>query len=123
MKTTNRILLVGLCLIFGSMAMACASLNENTEGHIISALEGKKDAFKACYETALEKNREEQGMVKLKLDINEEPGEVTSSEVEETTIKDADMPQCVADAASDITLPEPPGVPVEGHYDIDFGFE
>ena len=123
MKTTKRILLVGLCLVFGSMAMACASLNENTEAQLLSALEAKQDAFRACYETALEKNREEQGQVGLKLDINEEPGEVTNSEVEETTIKDADMPQCVADAASDITLPEPPGVPVEGHYSIDFGFE
>ncbi len=123
MKTTRIVTLVCLCLVLGSLASACAELNPNTEGHIMSALEAKKDAFKACYETALEKDREAKGNVGLLLDINEEPGEVTSSSVEETTITDADMPQCVADAASDISLPEPPGVPVEGHYTVEFGFE
>ncbi len=89
----------------------------------MSALEAKQDAFKACYVSALDRNRETQGTVGVLLDIHEESGAVNSSSVEETNITDEQMPQCVADAASDISLPEPPGVPVEGHYNIEFGFE
>ncbi len=123
MKTTKILMLVCLCLVLGSLASACAELNPNTEGHIKSALEAKQDAFKACYVSALDRNRETQGTVGLLLDIHEESGAVNSSSVEETNITDEQMPQCVADAASDISLPEPPGVPVEGHYNIEFGFE
>ncbi len=89
----------------------------------MAELQARMDAFKGCYSDALERDRETEGRVGLLLEINEEPGQVTSSTVEETNIQDAQMPDCVADAAGDISLPEPPGVPVEGHFDINFGFE
>jgi hypothetical protein len=50
-------------------------------------------------------------------------GQGTKAQVKKSQINDNDMKQCVAGAAGDIKLPEPPGVPVEGHYTLDFGFE
>jgi outer membrane lipoprotein-sorting protein len=123
MKTNKMILLFALTLALGLLASACAELNPNTEGQLMSALEAKQAEFKTCYESALERNRTTQGNVALQLDVCEETGEVTSSTVETSTIDDDDMNQCVATAADDIVLPEPPGVPVEGHYDIEFKFE
>ncbi len=89
----------------------------------MAELQARMDAFRGCYVEALERDRETEGRVGLLLEIDEDPGQVSSSTVDETNIRDAQMPQCVADAASDISLPEPPGVPVEGHYDVNFGFE
>jgi hypothetical protein len=123
MKTNKTILLFALTLALGLLASACAELNPNTEGQLMSALEAKNGEFKACYESALERNRTTQGNVGLKLDVCEETGEVTASEVESATTNDDEMNQCVATAADDITLPEPPGVPVEGHYSVEFSFE
>ena len=123
MKKTTNIKVVSLFAVLGFMFAACAALNPNTEGQILSELEAKKGEFKVCYETALERNRETKGTVGLALKIHEESGQVTSSSVEDSTIADNEMNQCVANAASDISLPEPPGVPVEGHYDINFDFE
>ena len=122
MKMTKIMLLVVFCLALGSLTSACASLNPNTEGQLQAALEAKTDAFRACYVTALEKDRETKGTVGLKLDLGADSGDVQSSSVKETTIQDETMNQCVADSASDISLEEPPGVPVEGYYDIDFSF-
>jgi len=124
MKIKNLVLLVGLCMMLGSLALACAAeLNPNTEKQLVSALNGKHDAFKACYETALTKDREVQGNEGLLLAIDKESGAVTTSSIEKTDIKDADMGKCVANATMDIKLPEPPNVPVEGHYNVAFGFE
>ena len=124
MKTTRIMLAFGLCLALGALTAACgAELNPKTEGHIMSALEAKRDAFKACYEEALQKDREYKGEMGLLLDINAQPGKVKNAKVVKSDIDNGKMKKCVAGAASDITLPEPPGVPVEGHYTLDFGFE
>jgi len=120
MKITKTTLLVMFFLALGLITTSCAKLNPNTEGQLKAALEAKSDAFRACYETALEKNREEKGTVGLKLGLGADSGAVESSEVADTTIKDDNMNQCVADSASDISLEEPPGVSVEGQYDIEF---
>jgi hypothetical protein len=116
-------IVIGVSLALGFSIAACAALNPNTEGQIMAALEAQMGEFKACYETALDRDRNTKGTVGLKLKVHEQSGEVTSSSVENTTILDNDMNQCVANAASDISLPEPPGVPVEGYYDINFSFE
>ncbi|MDJ0762202.1 MAG: AgmX/PglI C-terminal domain-containing protein [Myxococcota bacterium] len=123
MKTRTMKVVLGLCLALSTSVMACAQLNPNTEGHIKAALEARKEAFKACYESALERDRETKGTVGLKLDLAKDTGSVTSAAVAKSDIQDTAMNQCVATTASDITLPEPPGVPVEGHYDIQFAFE
>ena len=123
MNNTRKMAILGLFVISGVLCAACASLNPNTEGQILAALEAKKSEFKQCYESALEQNRETRGIVGLELKLDGESGSVTSSAVENSTIGDNNMNQCVATSASDISLPEPPGVPVEGHYDINFDFE
>ena len=63
MKTTKHMITFGLFAVIGFMFAACASLNPNTEGQILSELEAKKGEFKVCYETALERNRETKGTV------------------------------------------------------------
>ena len=124
MKRTKTRQMIGLFILLGSLVAACgAELNPKTEGHIVTALEAKREAFKVCYETALAKDREAKGEMSLLLDINEETGKVTDTQVEKSDIADSTMKECVSDAAVDITLAEPPGVPVEGHYALDFGFE
>ncbi len=121
----KNILTVKLSLIIISTLMlgACASLNPNTESQILSALEAKKGEFQACYQSALERNRDTRGTVTLKLKIDEVSGDVTSSSVEQSNIGDNPMNVCVSKAASSISLPEPPGLPVEGNYNINFDFE
>ncbi len=124
MKIAKLIILAGLVLSLGASAMACAAeLNPNTEGQLLSALDAQRGAFKTCYESALAKDRTVQGNMGLLLAINQESGAVTSSSIEKTEIKDGQMGQCVSNAAMSIKLPEPPNVPVEGHYNIAFGFE
>ena len=119
----KKMMILGFSLVLGFAVTSCKSLNPNTEQQILSALQAKMNEFKVCYESALDKNRETKGTVGLKLKIHDVSGEVTSSSVENSTILDNEMNQCVATAASDISLPEPPGVPVEGYYDINFDFE
>ena len=123
MKTATFIVQSALFLAFGLFFISCAKLNPNTEGQIVSALQTKQGVFKSCYQAALERNRETKGTMGLMLKIHETTGQVTSSEIEQSTIADEAMKTCVAGAASDIALTEPPGVPVEGHYDIAFNFE
>ncbi len=124
MNRTKDMALLGLVLVLGLVFSACAALNPNTEGQILSELEAKKGEFKQCYESALERDRDTKGMVGLDLKIDGEKGAVTSSSIgDSTTVSDNEMNTCVASSAQDITLPEPPGVPVEGHYDINFDFE
>ncbi len=109
---------------FAVFAMsACHSLNPNTEKQILDALQAKDGEFQACYKSALEKNRETRGTVTLKLKLDEVSGKVTSSSVDQSNIADNSMNECVKNAASDISLPEPPGLPVEGKYDVNFDFE
>jgi TonB family protein len=124
MKTKiSTIMMFGLFTAIGVVFSGCSSLNPNTEGHILSALEARKGEFQSCYQSALERNRETRGTVTLKLKIDEVSGDVTSSSVEQSNIGDNSMNQCVSNAASAISLPEPPGLPVEGNYDINFDFE
>ena len=111
------------CLAVGLVFAACSALNPNTEGQILSALEAKQGEFQACYQSALERNRETRGTVTLKLKFDEVSGDVTSSSVDQSNIGDNSMNTCVANAASGISLPEPPGLPVEGAYDINFDFD
>ncbi len=123
MKTMYKGMILGFSLVLGFAVTSCKSLNPNTEDQILSALQAKMNEFKVCYENALDKDRNAKGTVGLKLKINDLSGEVTSSSVENSTILDNEMNSCVADAASDIFLPEPPNIPVEGYYDINFDFE
>ncbi len=124
MKTAKKMLAIALCLAFGMFAVACgAELNPKTEGQIQSALEAKRGAFKSCYEQALERDRNVKGPMNLVLDVHEESGKVTEAKVERTPIKDKKMKKCVSNAAGAIAVPDPPGVPVEGHYDLKFDFE
>lgn len=120
MKTTKVVLLVGFLL---ASLTGCASLNPNTEGQLVKELEAKNGAFKACYEAALEKDREVKGDMGLKLNVNKESGKVTKAKVKKGSIKDDAMKSCVCSAAEEIKLPEPPGVPVEGNYALEFSFE
>lgn len=123
MKTMIHNLFVALGLVVAAGLMAgCAELNPKTEGQLQSALEAKKEAFQKCYEAALKQDREVQGDVALVLDINADSGKVTKVKVAKSAIKDDEMKSCVAKAADAIKLPEPPCVPVEGHYTVDFGF-
>lgn len=110
-------------LLLALLAGSCARLNPNTENNIDSALEAKRGAFQACYEDALDRNQETQGMVALQLTIDAQKGDVTSSTVAQTNIDDEEMPSCVAHAAEDITLSEPPGVRVDGQYEFVFELE
>lgn len=124
MKTMKRVFAIALCVVLGSLAAGCgAKLNENTEKQLKSALEAQQEAFKACYEQALERNRNTQGPMSLVMDINKDPGAVTKAKVAVTTIPDEEMKSCVVKVVNKIKLPEPPGVPVEGHYSLVFGFE
>ena len=123
MKYTKLIAMVGLFALMGTAAVGCKSLNPNTERHIQEALEAKKGEFKSCYVSALERNRETRGTVTLKLKFDEISGDNTSSSVDGTNIADNTMNVCVQTAAQTISLPEPPGLPVEGSYDINFDFE
>lgn len=124
MKTMNLIVALGMALALGMFVVACgAELNPKTEGQIVSALEAQKGAFKGCYETALQKNRELQGDMALQLDIHQASGKVTKAQVTKSDIPNKKMKECVAGAAGTIKLPDPPGVPVEGHYTLTFGFE
>ena len=124
MKTNIQIMMtVAFFAVVGAVTSACTALNPNTEGQILSALQAKEGEFKACYQSALERNRETRGTVTLNLKIDEVSGDVTSSAVDQSNIADNGMNQCVANAASSISLPEPPGMPVEGNYDINFDFE
>jgi len=124
MKTINSVFAIALCVILGSLAAGCgAKLNENTEKQLKSALEAQREAFKVCYEQALERDRNTQGPMSLVLDINKDPGAVTKAKVGMTTIQDDQMKKCVVKVVKEIKLPEPPGVPVEGHYSLAFGFE
>jgi hypothetical protein len=124
MKTMNVICALTACLALGLLVAACgAELNPKTEGHIVSALQAKQDGFRACYASALERDREVKGEMGLQLDIHEESGKVTKANVKTSDIEDVTMKMCVETIAGTIKLPEPPGVPVEGHYTLDFGFE
>ncbi len=115
---------IALCVVLGSLAAGCgAKLNENTEKQLKSALEAQREAFKTCYVDALERDRNIQGPMSLVLDIDKKSGAVTKAKVKVTPIADGEMKKCVAKAADKIKLPEPPGVPVEGHYSLVFGFE
>jgi hypothetical protein len=120
MKTVSAI---SLLFVVGVVGVGCRSLNPNTEGQILSELEAKKGEFKQCYVSALERNRETRGTITIKLKFDEVSGDTTSSSVDATNIGDNTMNQCVAGAAANISLPEPPGLPVEGNYDINFDFE
>ncbi len=123
MKNTKIMMLV-FFLAVGFMSIGCgASLNPNTEGQIQAALEGKKDAFKGCYEEALTKDRDTKGTIGLNLDIGATNGEVEKATPAGGTIKKPSMRQCVAKATDDIKLPEAPGIPVEGKYVIDFSHQ
>ena len=123
MNAMRKAIILGFSLVLGFAVTSCKALNPNTEGQILSALEAKMSEFKVCYESALDKDRNTKGMIGLKLKIHEVTGEVTSSSVENSTIINNEMQECVRVAASDISLPEPPGIPVEGNYDINFDFE
>lgn len=119
----KRIAVTAVCALILGISTGCAQVNPNTQGQLQSALEAKQGEFKQCYEAALQRDREIQGNVALKLQIDKTNGKVTQAEVEKTRIADEDMKRCVANAAKTIELPEPPGVPVTGHYAVDFSFE
>jgi hypothetical protein len=123
MKISKIMGVVGLFVLMSIAGLGCRSLNPNTEGQILNALEAKKGEFKACYVSALERNRETRGTVTLTLKFDEVSGDTTSASVDASNIADNAMNICVSTAAQNISLPEPPGLPVEGNYDINFDFE
>jgi hypothetical protein len=122
MKKTLK-MIVGLLSAAAILSVgACASLNPNTEAQLRQALEAKQGKFQECHMSALDRDRETKGTVTLKLKLHEETGEVLAASVERTDVRDTTMNVCVSNAVSDISLPEPPGLPVEAEYDIVFDF-
>lgn len=113
--------LLGLFVL--SMATGgCASLNPNTEAQLREGLEAHREAYQACYAAALERDRNVKGDVDLVVELEAEATELSAVAVEETDIEDEDLGQCIADAAEGTILPEPPGVPVEGHYRVNLQY-
>ena len=122
MKTKN-IFAVVICLALGFSILGCAKLNPKTEGQIFSALQAKQDAFKKCYEAALEADREAKGPMKLELKFD--PSSVKPEEVviASSKIESGDMQKCVKKAAKGIKIEDAPGVFVNGNYTVVFTFE
>ncbi|MCU0662804.1 MAG: AgmX/PglI C-terminal domain-containing protein [Myxococcota bacterium] len=119
----KNIVIAAACALVLTLTSGCLKVNPNTQGHIQTALEAKQGEFKKCYEDALQRDREIQGNIDLVLQIDKDNGKVIEAQVEKTKIADMEMKQCVAGAAETIALPEPPGVPIEGHYAVEFSFE
>jgi hypothetical protein len=123
MNTIKHIVILLGCMALGISALGCAKLNPNTEGQIYSALEAKKGEFQKCYESALNKDRETKGVMRLKLNFDPDATAPKDASVVKTQINNTEMQSCVANAANGITIQEAPGVFVEGYYNLNFTFK
>ena len=70
MKTTRIMLAIGLFAAMSMLMAACgAELNPKFESSLNNALDAKNGEFKACYEAALEKDREAKGLMNLDIEF------------------------------------------------------
>ena len=119
----TRIGLKKICaavLALGAMLVGCAELNPKFEESLNNALDAKKGAFKSCYEDALEKNRNAQGEMDIKLEFTPNKKRAEKAKVTRSEIKDKKMKKCVTKAAKSIQTEELPGTWVNGKYTLDF---
>lgn len=120
MNSAKNILVIMGCLVLVLAITSCGSLNPKTEGQIYSALEAKQDAFKQCYEKALETDRNVKGDVQLSLKFQPKSKRPNDTKVSKSDIKDDKMLQCVSSTAEGIRIEDEPGVSVEGQYTVNF---
>lgn len=82
---------------------------------------GDFDRFRKCYEAGLGRNRELQGKVTVKFEIDLE-GHVTSAEDVHSTMPDAEVVRCVIDGYRTLRFPKPTptGKPLTVVYPIVF---
>ncbi len=107
-------------LAMGVFFTGCAKLNPKFEDSLNNALEAKKGEFKTCYEKALDRDREAEGEMDLKLQFTPDSKAVDKANVTRSDIKDKKMKQCVSSAGKSIQTTELPGTWVDGKYTIDF---
>ena len=71
------------------------------------AINSHKKAFKACYDEALNRDKDVKGRVVIEFDIETE-GKVTKAFAITNDTKDAVLGACLSDKVKSITFPEPP---------------
>lgn len=119
----KRIGLKKLCCVtfaLNLLAIGCAELNPKFEESLNSALDAKKGVFQKCYEDALEKDRNAQGEMDIKLEFTPNKKRAEKAKVTRSEIKDKKMKKCVTKAAKSIHTSELPGTWVNGKYTIEF---
>ncbi len=124
MKTTRIMLAIGLFAAMSMLMAACgAELNPKFESSLNNALDAKNGEFKACYEAALEKDREAKGLMNLDIEFKADSKKAKDASVKKSEISGGGIKKCVVGAAKGVETTELPGVPVTGKYKIDFNFE
>jgi len=114
---------VGLVALLGLLSSGCGTLNPNTQPQIASAVQAKEKSFRACYASALRRNRNLKGRMTIEFRVDKDSGKVEDAKVVKSAIKDRTMKKCVVKVANGMSVPEAPGKYVDGVYEIDFQFE
>ena len=111
---------ISFCLvgIFCSLGAGCAT-ESNSRVRVRSAVEAQRSALSACYADALEIDAENTGEMHVALTVDED-GNVDDVIVNERTLRDEDMPVCVASALSNIELTRPPSEKARIAYTLRF---
>jgi len=120
----GTLLLIGLVAVVCLLATGCgAKLNPKFDQAVSSALDASKGEYKACYESALARDREAKGEMDLAIDFKADGKSPSAVDVKKSAIKDDEMKKCVVDATKGIQVAEVPGAPVEKQQTLDFRFE
>ena len=120
MKYTRRVNSCAIMLAFAFMAIGCAELNPKFEESLNNALDAQKGEFQACYEAALQKDRNAQGEMDIHLEFTPNKKKAEKAKVTRSDITVKGMKKCVTQAAKSVKTTELPGTWVNGNYTLDF---
>lgn len=117
----DRTITLGLLAAMSTLVCTSAGCASGTDSQVRvrSAVEAQHHALSACYADALEHDAEVDGDLQVALTVDED-GNVDDVTIDDATIRDEEMPVCVATALSSMHLRRPPAAKARIAYTLRF---
>ncbi len=112
-------------ILFAAMAVGvlagagCGGIG-NAQVRLRSAIDNQQSTLDGCYEQALVRDKSLTGNMTLWLHVTEKGGTVTEVEVENSTVNDPELTQCVQNSLVGVSIDPKPKANLKVEYQLEF---
>ena len=109
-----------IALTCGLIGCAGSGLGNKVRPDIEKQMASAKPMIKACYASALQRDRKLRGRMLIRIKTDPKTGKFHRARVASTQLADSQLQQCVIETVAELSLEKPTKTSVEADYPIDF---